>query len=332
MLELLLLILTIAIALAFGFTNGMNDAANVMATPIGTRAMTPKQAVIVAGICNFVGAITGTSVALTIGKGIVATEEMTYSIIIGALSAVVLWGVIATRMGRPISLTHSLVSALAFAGVAVVGFGGIKWSAMLTIGLAVICAPLLGFIAAAVLMVIIYWIFHRANPAKINAVFARGQWFSSGFMAYAHGKNDGQGPVGIIMIAFVLFSGDAAMWVDGIPIWIKIIAGLSIASGMAIGGWQVIKTLGMKVTNLRPVQGFTAQVGGASIIELASWFGIPVSTTHCITSSVMGVGAVRRLSAVRWGTAKDIILTWLITFPVCGILGFITTSILNLFI
>ena len=332
MLSLFLLILIIVLALAFGFTNGMNDAANVMATPIYTRAMTPKQAVIVAGVCNFVGAITGTAVAITISKGIVPNEEMTYSVIVGAIFAVVLWGIIATKMGRPISLTHSLVSAMAFSGVAVAGFGGIQWSGMLTIGLAVICAPLLGFGAAALLMIIIYWIFQRANPSKMNTVFARGQWFASSFMAYAHGKNDGQGPVGIILIAFILFSGDAAMWDEAIPMWIKVVSGLSIAGGTVIGGWRVIKTLGMKVTNLRMVQGFTAQVGGASIIELASWLGIPVSTTHCITASVMGVGAVRRISAVRWGLVKDIILTWLITFPLCGSLGFIMTSILNFFI
>jgi len=331
MLELLILILIIIMALSFGFTNGMNDASNVMAVPIGTRAMTPKQAVVVASVCNLLGAITGTAVAITIGKGIVPADAMTYTIIIGALAAVILWGVLATIMGRPISLTHSLVSALAFSGVAIVGFGGLEWAAMLRIGLAVIFAPLLGFITAALLMIVIYWIFHRASPAKTNTIFVRGQWFSSAFMAYAHGKNDGQSPAGIIMIAFVLFAGDAAMWADGIPFWIKLLSGLSITAGTAIGGWQVIKTLGTKVTNLRSAQGFTAQIGGAGVIELASWLGIPVSTTHCIASSIMGVGAIKRLSAVRWGMVKEIVMTWLVTFPICGALGFIVTSVLNLF-
>ncbi len=328
------LVLVIAAAIGFGIANGFNDAANAIATVIGTRTLSPRAAVIMAALFNFLGAATGTAVAMTIGKGIIAPEALTMSIVLAGTGAVIVWAVAATRYGMPISLTHGLVAGLVGAGIATFGVQVIVWGVLAKVISAVGIAPLLGFAGGFLLMVVILWVFRRTAPERVRGIFSRLQVASAAFMAYSHGKNDGQMPIGLITMALVASPYyDASLWthlslLDPNSWWIIVAAAASISFGTAIGGRRVIQTLGLKVTTLRPVQGFAAEASAATVIELASHFGIPVSTTHCITSAIMGVGATRRLSAVRWGIARNIVLAWLLTFPACGLLGWLIARLL----
>ena len=328
--SLWVLIVIIVLALGFGVANGFNDAANAIATVISTRALSPRNAIIVASIFNLAGAATGTAVARTIGKGILIPEAISYQTVIAALVAVIIWTTLATYYGLPVSLTHGFVAAMAAAGIAAVGTGAVDWGIMGRVLSAVVTAPVLGFVGGFALMVILLWLFRKSIPARMRTVFRNLQVLSSAFIAYSHGKNDGQMPIVVITMALVLYTGQAGLW-ENIPWWIIILSALAISSGMAVGGWRVIRTLGMRVTTLRPVHGFAAQTAAASVIEVASHLGIPVSTTHCISSSVMGVGSTRRLSAVRWGVAGNIVTAWIITFPVCGGLGYLFSWLLGLF-
>ena len=314
-------------AIALGFSNGFNDAANTIATAIGSRSLAPRQAIILAAIFNFLGAATGLAVARTIGKGILIPEAISYSTIIGGVAACVIWTVLATRFGMPVSITHGLVSGLAAAGIASAGSEAIIWGVMQRVLTSVVAAPALGFTGGFAIMLALYWILQRSPPDILRSLFSRLQILSSAFMAYSHGKNDGQMPIGVMTMGFVFYYQDPSFWDrlslgDPVGRWIIIISSLAISSGMAAGGWRVIKTLGMRVTSLNPVQGFTAQFAAAGVIEAASNLGIPVSTTHCISTSIMGVGATRRLSAVRWGVAGNIVAAWIITFPITAILGY----------
>ncbi|MFQ6121679.1 MAG: anion permease [Dehalococcoidales bacterium] len=329
-----LLLLVIILAVGFGIVNGFNDAANAIAPAIGTRSLAPKHALIIAAISNFAGAATGTAVARTIGKGILVPEAISYPSVIAALAAIIVWGILATLAGLPISLTHGFVAGLAGAGMAMVGGGAVVWNVMGRVLSAVVTAPVLGFTGGFVLMVVLFWVFRRSLPDRIRLIFSRLQILSAIFVAYAHGKNDGQMPIGIITMALVTFYKDISLW-DHLSLldnlwWVIVISALAISSGMAMGGWRVIKTLGIRVTTLRPVHGFTAQASAAAVIETASQLGIPVSTTHCIGSAIMGVGATRRFSAVRWGVAGNIVTAWIITFPICGALGYLIAWLLKL--
>ncbi|UCG10133.1 MAG: inorganic phosphate transporter [Dehalococcoidia bacterium] len=335
--SLWLLLFIIALAIGFGVVNGFNDAANAIAPTIGTHALSPRNALIIAVIANMIGAATGTAVARTIGKGILVPEAITYVTIIAALAAIIIWGALATYLGMPISLTHGFVAGLAAAGIAEAGSEVVVWSALGKVLSAVVIAPLLGFAGAFLLMVVIFWVFRRTALAKLRVIFSRLQILSAAFIAYAHGKNDGQMPIGIIAMALVIyyqatgqFGQAAAVW-ERIPWWVIIASALAISFGTAIGGWRVIGTLGMKITTLRPVRGFTAQASAAAVIETASQLGIPISTTHCISSAVMGVGATRRFSAVHWGVAGNIITAWILTFPICGGLGYLIAWLLGIF-
>jgi len=329
-----LLLLIIVLAMGFGFTNGLNDAANAIATAIGTRALSPRAAVILAGVFNFAGAATGLEVARTIGKGILSPDAVTYVTMISALASVIIWTAFATYRGLPVSLTHGFVVALAAAGIASVGVDAVSWGVMGRVMSAVITAPLLGFTGGFALMVGLYWVFRRSAPDMMRSLFSKLQIPAAAFVAYAHGKNDGQMPVGIITMALVVYYHDTSLW-DRLSItnpdlwWVIALSALSISSGMSIGGRRVIKTVGMKVTSLSPINGFTAQAAAAAVIEGASHLGIPVSTTHCVTSSIMGVGSTMRFSAVRWGIAGNIVTAWVLTFPICGALGYLFSWILH---
>jgi len=336
--SLWVLIVIILLALGFGVVNGFNDAANAIATVIGTRTLSPRNAIIMAAFFNLAGAATGTAVARTIGKGILTSEvisEFGYVLLIAALAAVIIWATIATYYGLPVSLTHGFVAAMGAAGVAAAGTGAVNWSVMAKVASAVVSAPVLGFVGGFAFMILLMWIFRKSIPAKVRNLFSNLQIVSAAFMAYSHGKNDGQMPMGIMVMALVLFNKDDGLWerlslFNADTWWIILISALSISFGTAIGGWRVIKTIGMRVTTLRPVHGFAAQTAAASVIEMASHLGIPVSTTHCISTSVMGVGSTRRLSAVRWGIAGNIMAAWVITFPVCGGLGYLFSRLLGL--
>jgi PiT family inorganic phosphate transporter len=334
--ELALLVLVIAAAIGFGVVNGFNDAANAVAASIGSRAISPRNAMILAAFCNFAGAATGLEVARTIGKGILDSETIlslpvvtAFLILVAALAAVIIWGTIATRLGLPVSISHSFVTGLAAAGAAVVGWGAVIWGVLQRIGVSVVAAPTLGFIGGFVLMVVLLWVFRRSAPSGMRVVFSRLQWLTTAFLAYSHGKNDGQMPIGVITMALVIYTGQVELW-DNIPWWVIIVSALAISSGSAIGGWRVIRTVGVKITALQPIHGFATQASAATVIEIASRLGIPVSTTHCATAATMGVGATKRLSAVRWGVTRNIVLAWILTFPICAALGWIIASLLQI--
>lgn len=320
--SLYLFILIAVLAVGFGVVNGFNDAANAIAASIGSRALPPRSAIILGACLNFAGAATGLEVARTIGKGILIPEAISFLTVMAGLAAVIVWGSIATYYGLPVSITHSFVTGLAAAGLAVVGGGAIQWGVMQQVLSSVVAAPVLGFIGAFALMVMLLWVFRRSAPDRMRVIFSRLQWLTTAFLAYSHGKNDGQMPIGVITMALVVYTGQASLW-DNIPWWVIVVSALSISSGTAVGGWRVIKTLGTKVTTLRPVHGFVSDASAATVIEVASHFGIPVSTTHCASSAIMGVGATKRLSAVRWGVAGNIVAAWILTFPICGILGYL---------
>jgi len=339
--SLWLLILIVILAIGFAIVNGFNDAANAIAPAIGTRALSPRDALIIAVIANMAGAATGTLVAKTIGKGILVEAAISNEVVIAALASIIIWGTLATYAGLPISLHHGFIAGLAAAGIAVAGSEAVEWSVMLLILSAVGIAPLLGFAGGFFIMVCLYWVFRRSAPDKMRRVFSRLQFLSTAFMAYSHGKNDGQMPIGVITMALVIFYNDASLWdrlslLDPNLWWVIVVPALAISTGTALGGWRVIRTIGMRVTTLRPVHGFAAHASAATVIEIASHgafmgqWGIPVSTTHCISSSIMGVGATKRLSAVRWGVAGNIIAAWILTFPICGGLGYLFAWLLGL--
>ncbi len=324
--SLALLVLVIAAAIGFGIANGANDAANAIAPVIGTRTLSPRAAIIVAAFFNFAGAATGTAVATTIGKGIVAAEFLTVSIVLAGVGAIVIWAVVATRYGMPISLTHGLVAGLVGAGIAAGGGKVIVWKVLGRVVSAVGIAPMLGLGGGFLVMVTLLWLLRKTAPERIRAVFSNLQIMATAFLAYTHGKNDGQMPIGVISMALMAYYGYSEFH---IPFWAVVVSAASISLGTMVGGWRVIKTLGLRMTTLRPVHGFAAQASAGTVIEIASHLGIPVSTTHCISTAIMGVGATRRLSAVRWGIARDIVLAWVLTFPACGALGWLLVSVLR---
>jgi PiT family inorganic phosphate transporter len=327
--SLALLIVIVVFAVGFGVVNGFNDAANAIGASVGSRAISPRNAVVLAACFNFAGAATGLEVAKTIGKGILVPEAISYLTVIAALAAVIVWGTLATYWGLPVSITHSFITGLAAAGAATVGIGAIQWNIMQRVLSSVVAAPVLGFIGGFVLMIILFWIFRQSAPARMRIIFSRLQWVTAAFLAYSHGKNDGQMPIGVITMALVIYTGQAGLW-DNVPFWVIVLSALSISSGMAFGGWRVIKTIGFKVTNMQPVHGFAANLSAAGVIEMASHLGIPVSTTHCAAAAIMGIGSTKRFSAVRWGVAGNIVAAWILTFPICAVLGYFFAWLLGM--
>ncbi|MFP3898100.1 MAG: inorganic phosphate transporter [Dehalococcoidia bacterium] len=326
--EVALPVLVIAAAIGFGLVNGLNDAANAVAASVGSRALSLRNAVVLAALCNFAGAATGLAVARTIGKDILVPEAISYLTVIAGLLAAIIWGSVATRLGLPVSVTHSFVTALAAAGIAVMGTEAVMWHVLQHIGASVVVAPTLGFIAGFAFMLFLLWVSQRGAPARLRVVFSRLQWLTTAFLSYSHGKNDGQMPIAVITMALVIHSGRVELW-DSIPWWVIVVSALSISLGTLAGGWRVIRTVGMRITTMQPIHGFATQASAATVIEIASRLGIPVSTTHCVTASTMGTGATRRLSAVRWGVTKNIVLAWVLTFPICGALGWALASLLK---
>ncbi len=325
--SLALLFVIVALALAFGFTNGLNDAANAIATVVSTRVLSPRAAIAMAAVCNFAGAATGAAVARTIGKGILDPEAFTELTLIAALLAITIWALLCTRYGFPISLTHGLIAGLVGAGIATAGSNIVQWNVFTRVLSAVAIAPLLGFTAGFIIMGVLMWFFQRSTPTSMRSIFGNLQILSAAFVAYSHGKNDGQMPIAVIIWGLYIY-GHTGVW-DQFPLWVIAVSAASITLGTALGGWRVMRTLGLKITTLRPVHGFAAQTSAAGVIEAASLLGIPVSTTHCISSAIMGVGATRRLSAVRWGVALDMVIAWIVTFPVCCGLGYLLGRLFN---
>jgi PiT family inorganic phosphate transporter len=327
-----LLIAALAVTLAAEFINGWTDAPNAIATVVSTRVLSPSQAVLMAAVLNIVGAVvTGTAVASTIGAGIVKPELITGSVgllvVIAATLTVIIWSTVAWFYGIPTSESHELVAGLAGAGLAVAGPSVLLWAGWQKVLVGLGFSTVLGFSLGAVIMTGLYWILRRTSPSFVRSVFSRLEILSAAFLAFSHGSNDGQKFMGIFTLALVL-GGKMASF--AVPLWVMLLCGSVMGIGTALGGWRIMRTVGFRITKLESVHGFAATSSGAIAILLASRFGIPLSTTHCISTSIMGVGATRRFSAVRWGVARSIVLTWIVTFPACAALGWILASLLKI--
>jgi PiT family inorganic phosphate transporter len=315
------LAIVLLIVLAAEFTNGLTDAPNAIATAVSTRVLSPLHAVVMAALLNVAGVlVTGTAVAVTIGQDIVKPEVIGLHTVGAAVLTVVIWSTVTWRFGLPTSETHELVAGLAGAGLATAGPSVLLWEGWQKVLIGLGVSTFFGFFAGITLMVAIYWLFHRANRTFANSLFRRLQMLSAAFMAFSHGSNDGQKFMGTFSLA--LFLGGALPHFQ-VPLWVVLICGLVMGIGTLSGGWRIMKTMGFGVTHLEPISGFAAETSASVSILLASFLGIPLSTTHVINTAIMGVGAARRFSAVRWGVTREIVLTWLLTFPVCGVLGFL---------
>ncbi|HOI87536.1 MAG TPA: inorganic phosphate transporter [Lentimicrobium sp.] len=326
-----IVILCIVIALGFDFLNGMNDAANSIATIVSTRVLTPRQAVLWAAFWNFAAAgVLGLHVANTIGKGIIDSSIVNEYFILAALIGGISWVYFCTHFGLPISVSHSLIGGLL--GPAIV-IGGVKYiiaDGIIKIALFIVLSPVIGFVIGFLMMTLTLWIFRNRSPHKVDNWFRGLQLFSSAVFSLGHGGNDAQKTMGII--AILLFSTGHLGSEFYVPLWVVIAAYTSIALGTYLGGWRVIKTLGIGLTDLKPVHGFNAETAGALTVIGNTLAGIPVSTTHTITGSIMGVGATRRLSAVRWGVATNIVSAWLLTIPAATLISGLVYWILQFFI
>lgn len=309
-----LLLLVIVFALIFDFINGFHDAANAIATSVSTRVLTPRTAIVMAAVLNLVGALSGTAVAKMVGSGLVQPAAMTQITVVSTLLSAIIWNLITWYFGLPTSSSHALMASIVGAGVATAGTGVVLGAGIKKVLLAIIFSPFIGFFFGLALMIILMWLFARSSPAKVTSIFRTLQVFSAAYMAFSHGNNDAQKTMGIITIALVSFYGLKDFH---IPFWVIFAAAVAMGLGTAVGGWRIIRTLGMRLAHLKPVHGFAAETAAATVIEVASRFGLPISTTHVITSSVMGVGASRRFSAVRWGVGGNIIAAWILTLPVC---------------
>lgn len=310
-----ILVLIVILAILFDISNGWNDSANAIATVVSTRVLSPTSAVIFAAVMNILGAFLTTEVAKTIGKGIVDPGAVTATVIAIALLVSFIWNGAMTMIGMPVSASHALIGSLIGASVAYGGFGILNSKGIMTIFLALITSPFLGIAIGFIFMKIILWLFGTHSPGSLNKYFGRLQLISSGFMAFSHGSNDAQKVMGIITLSLV--SGGVLQTVD-VPLWVILTCALAMGAGTLMGGWRVIKTLGVSMLKLEPIHGFAAETSASALILGASAMGLPVSTTHVISTSIMGVGATKRLSAVRWGIAGKIVLAWVFTLPVCA--------------
>ncbi|MFN2385698.1 MAG: anion permease [Thermoanaerobaculia bacterium] len=300
------------------FVNGWTDAPNAIATVISTRALSPLQAVIMAAVLNLVGVLSGTAVAATIGKGIIDPKAVDLTTVGGAMVGIILWSSLAARWGIPTSESHALVAGLAGAGIATAGPGVLVADGWEKVGLGLLFSTFLGFLGGLIIIMIIFWAFRRAVPGRVRGTFRWLQVLSSGFMAFSHGSNDGQKFMGTFTMALML-AGLLPSF--EIPIWVILLCATVMALGTLTGGWRIIKTMGMRLTKLETHQGFAAEMAAASTITLASQLGIPLSTTHTINTAIVGVGAARGLSAVRWGVTAQIVTAWILTFPICAIIS-----------
>ena len=319
----------IGVALVFDYINGFHDAANSIATVVSTRVLSPGQAVVWAAFFNFVAAFGfGTAVAKTIGKGMIDIHAVTFGVILGGLVGAIVWDLITWYFGLPTSSSHALIGGYAGAAVARAGFGAILPSGWTKTLIFIVLAPLIGLVLGFLITVITMWIFRRKSPKSVDKTFRRLQLVSAAAYSLGHGTNDAQKTMGII--AGVLFTA-GYLKTFTIPIWVILAAHSAIGLGTLSGGWRIIHTMGSKITKLQPVGGFAAETAGAITLFLASSFGIPVSTTHTITGAIVGVGATRRLSAVRWGVAGRIVWAWLLTIPMAALMGAVTYWIATLF-
>ncbi|MEA2621816.1 MAG: inorganic phosphate transporter, PiT family [Chloroflexota bacterium] len=323
------LVAILAISAAFDYINGFHDTANAIATSVSTRALSPTAAIVLSAAMNFLGAFTGTAVANTIGQGIVQNPEGSAGqlIIAAALMGAIAWNLLTWRLGIPSSSSHALIGGLIGATVAGVGVGGVIVGGLTNkVLVPLVSSPILGFVGAYIFMVLLYNIFRRADPARLNGRFRRLQVISASFMAFSHGSNDAQKTMGIMTLA-LLTAG--AIPTFAVPTWVIAVAATAMALGTAAGGWRIIRTMGQRVVHLDPVHGFAAETTAATIILGASHFGMPVSTTHVISSAILGAGSAENLKRVRWGVARDILVAWVLTIPASALVAAIAWIVLH---
>jgi PiT family inorganic phosphate transporter len=321
------LILVLLLILGAEFVNGWTDSPNAIATVIGTRSLSPLQAVVMAATLNLLGVLlSGTKVAATIGKGIVDPSVIDLTTVAGAMISIIIWSSFAAWFGIPTSESHALVAGLAGAGLATAGTGVLLWEGWKKVLLGLFFSSVLGGVGGLIVMVAIYWIFRRAQPSRVRGKFRVMQIISSGAMAFAHGSNDGQKFMGVFTLTLVL---GGVLPAFHIPLWVILLCATVMAMGTLTGGWKIIKTMGMKLTRLETHQGFAAEVAAASVIEVATRFGIPLSTTHTITSAIVGVGATKGGSAVNWGVTQRLVMAWILTFPICGAISYAVVLIIR---
>ncbi|MGQ0794794.1 MAG: inorganic phosphate transporter [Nitrosopumilaceae archaeon] len=320
----------ILVALFFDFINGFHDAANSIATVVGTRILRPLQAVTLAAIANFVGPfVFGVAVATTVGKGIINPDFVTIYIVIGALVGAIVWNLITWLLGLPSSSSHALIGGILGAGIAGAGMHAIILGGLEKVGIGIIVSPVVGLVTAFLLATLLITIFAKRRPSTVNSVFGRLQLVSSTYFSLTHGANDGQKTMGII--ALILLT-EGIITSFEVPFFVVLIAAAAIGLGTFLGGWRIVKTMAVKITQLKPYQGFAAETGGASILAVLAHLGVPASTTHAISGAIMGAGAVKRVSAVRWGIGKKIIWAWIITIPASAAVAFVSTLIIHVFV
>ncbi|HWR90398.1 MAG TPA: inorganic phosphate transporter [Dissulfurispiraceae bacterium] len=320
----LLLVLVIILAVIFDFINGFHDTANAIATSVSTRVLSPRTAVVMAAVLNMVGALSGTAVAKTVGAGLVDPGSVTQVTVFSALVAAIAWDLLTWYLGLPTSSSHAVLSSLIGAAVATSGTAVIIEKGVFKILAGLLFSPLIGFVLGFFLMIGLMWTFKSSTPAYVNNLFKRLQIVSAAYMAFSHGNNDAQKTMGIITMALVSYYHLPDF---NVPFWVIILCATAMAFGTAAGGWRIIKTLGVKLVHLKPIHGFAAETAAATVIEIASRFGLPLSTTHIISSTIMGVGASKRLSAVRWTVGGNIILAWILTIPACILLAWVTCKV-----
>jgi inorganic phosphate transporter, PiT family len=315
----LTLVAVVAVALAFDFTNGFHDAANAIATSVSTRAISPRLAVLGSACLNFAGAFLSLKVAATVGKGIVDPSAVTLRVVLAGLIGAIAWNLLTWRLGLPSSSSHALIGGVAGSAIAAAGFGVVQWSGLWQkVAIPSLLAPAFALPVAGLLMLILLWIVRRRAPGKVNRFFRRAQLLSGAFVSLAHGTNDAQKTMGVIGLALVAAHPNTTF---NVPVWVIVAAAAAMAAGTYVGGWRIVRTLGQRIAKLDPPQGFAAETASASILWLTAHFGFPVSTTHTVSSAVLGAGATSRFSAVRWGIAGNIVTAWLLTLPAAALVG-----------
>ncbi|HYK94965.1 MAG TPA: inorganic phosphate transporter [Candidatus Dormibacteraeota bacterium] len=325
----LLLILVLVLAVVFDYVNGFHDTANAIATSVSTRALRPSHAILMSATANFLGALTGTSVATTIAKGIATTPtgDAGQIVVCAALVGAIAWNLLTWRLGIPSSSSHALIGGLIGAAIAAAGVGSLNLPGIYDkVIFPLIASPILGVLVGFGLMLVLLNLFRRAHPKRINDRFRRLQLVSAAFMAFSHGSNDAQKTMGIVTLALV---AGGIIPEPVVPLWVILLAATAMSLGTAAGGWRIIRTMGQRVVKLDPVHGFAAETTSATIILGASHFGMPVSTTHVISSAIIGVGASDRFSAVRWGVAGNIVTAWVLTLPASAAVAWLSWEILS---
>jgi PiT family inorganic phosphate transporter len=324
-----IVVFIVLVALVFDFINGFHDAANSIATVVSTRVLTPLQAVVWAAFFNFVAAFGfGVHVATTVGKGVVHSDVVDQWVILAGLIGAIAWDLVTWWWGLPTSSSHALIGGFAGAAVVKAGFGSLVASGLVKIGVFMVLAPLIGFVVGFLMMLLTFWVFRNATPGRVDRIFRRGQLLSAAAYSLGHGTNDAQKTMGII--AVLLFSTGHLGSEFYVPFWVIMAAHAALALGTMMGGWRIVKTMGMRITKLRPVGGFCAETGGAVTLIGTAIAGIPVSTTHTISGAIMGVGSLQRFSAVRWGVAGRIVWAWILTIPASAVVAAATWLLLRL--